>query len=85
MANAPRFKVYTPDGEYVASCKHAEDAAALVALYGDGATIRAGHSRRDILWHEGFQGQPAAESYDFVARTAEGWLREKQNQIAGRN
>ena len=34
MASAPPFKVYTADGEYVASFKYPEDAAALVALRG---------------------------------------------------
>lgn len=67
MASAPRWKVYNPQGEYVAACKHVEDAACLVAFYGDGATIRDGHGIRGIVWHEGKEGQPAAESYDHVA------------------
>lgn len=65
MASAPPWKVYTADGEYVAACKDIEDAAALVAFRGLGAQIRYEH--RHIVWREGFEQQPAAESYDFVA------------------
>lgn len=64
MAASPRWKVYSADIEYRAACKYVEDAAALVAMLGDGATIRAGHRR--IVWTEGQEAQPAAESYDFV-------------------
>jgi hypothetical protein len=66
MAESPKYKVYNRHGEYVAACKHAEDAAALVALYGDGATIKHGH--RTIVWCEGAESQPAGKSYDFVAQ-----------------
>lgn len=67
MAASPQWKVYNSAGEYVAACKHVADAAALVALYGDGATIRGGHSRSLTFWHEGAEHQPAGESYDHVA------------------
>lgn len=67
MAASPRFKVYNPDGKYVAACKHAEDAAVLAAFYGAGATIRPGHG--SPLWVEGSESQDACESYDFVAQT----------------
>ena len=67
MAASPGFKVYTTANEYVAACKHIEDAAAIVALRGDGATIRYNH--RHIVWREGNEEQPAAESYDFVYET----------------
>jgi hypothetical protein len=63
MASSPQLKVYR-NGEYVASCKYAEDAAAIVGLSG---TIRIGHNK--IIWHEGNESQPASESYDFVAET----------------
>lgn len=69
MAASPRYKVFNPEGEYVASCKHIEDAAALVANYGNGATIRDGHSPKNAVWTEGKESQPAAESYDFVLVT----------------
>lgn len=72
MATTPRFKVHTPKGEYVASCKFLEDAAALIAVYGDGATIK--DARTGItVWHEGRETMPAGESYDNVR--ALGWTR----------
>lgn len=66
MASAPKLKGYNPQGEYVAACKHAEDAAAIVAAYGSGATIRWNHRR--ILWEEGKEtAGKAGDSYDIVA------------------
>ena len=64
MAAAPRFKVYTPQGEYTAACKQIEEAACLVAFLGDGATIRPDHGKP--AWVEGREDQPAGESYDHV-------------------
>lgn len=66
MANAPQFKVYTADNEYIAACKHPGDAAAILALHGEGASIRRGHAKRDTLWVEGEDGW-AGESFDEVA------------------
>ena len=65
MASSPEFKVYSPQGEYVASCKFAEDAAAVVALHGTGAKIK--HYHKQVLWHEGAEDQEAGESFDHVA------------------
>lgn len=67
MAATPKYKIFMPDGEYVASCKYAEDAAALVAIFAAGATIRLSHKAKDTVWTEGETGD-AAESYDNVAR-----------------
>ena len=50
MADAPRFTVYSSDGEYVADCKFSQDAASIVAFY-EGGTIRDGH--RKTVWREG--------------------------------
>ena len=72
MAAAPALKVYTADGEYVASCRYAEDAAAIVATYGDGATIRNGHRRRDTVWTEGAEATRAGESFDLVTVVVNG-------------
>jgi hypothetical protein len=69
MAGAPAFKVYNSKNEYVAACKLPADAGALVAVYGNGTTIRLGHSKSAILWTEGKEKQPANESFDFVAET----------------
>lgn len=65
MAGSPQFKIYNKGGEYVASCKYLEDCASLAALYGDGATVRLGHST--IIWREGEEEIPAGESYDRAA------------------
>jgi hypothetical protein len=66
MAGSPRFKIHNPSGEYIASCKHLEDAAAIVGNYGDGATIKDGGR---VVWREGREAFSAAESYDGVRET----------------
>lgn len=66
MAATGQWKVYDAQGKYQAACKEIEAAAALVAFYGDGATIRHEHSKPQ--WTEGVDGA-AAESYDVVAET----------------
>ena len=66
MAATPQFKVYASDGRYMAATKEPEAAAAIVGFYGDGSTIRWGHSK--IVWTEGTDGT-ACESYDQVAET----------------
>lgn len=69
MAATPPWKVFSPSNEYLGSLTHAEDAAALVAIQGNGATIRfASHAKRDTLWTEGAEAFSAAESYDETAR-----------------
>lgn len=65
MAATPKYKVFNPSGEYVASCKYAADAAAIVAAYGDGAKIKLGHAQ--VLWVEGEEAIEAGDSYDEVA------------------
>lgn len=50
MAASPDLKVYR-NGEYVASCKYAEDAAAIVAL--SGGEIRLGHTARHTIYRDG--------------------------------
>lgn len=69
MAASPGLKIYDAENEYRASFHYAEDAASFIAFLGDGATIRNGHARKFILWSEGNEEQPAAESFDFVAET----------------
>ena len=68
MAASPQFKVYTSKDageEYIGCTKYASDAAVLISVLGEGATIRNGHQRRDIVWTEGWDGL-AGESYDTV-------------------
>jgi hypothetical protein len=58
------WTVTNSSGETIAKLRHLEDAAALVALQGDGAKIRFG---RVVLWREGSEDYSASESYDGVA------------------
>ena len=90
MARAPDWKVYF-EKEYIAACKHVEDAAALVAFRGHGATIRHGHRACDVVWTEGSESQSAAESYDYVSevvqqrvQTNRYWADEKRRAEANR-
>ena len=69
MAAAPRFKIFNPQGKYIAACKHIEDAAMVVGSYGDGAQIRDGHAKKYAVWTQGIDGD-AAESVDEVASLA---------------
>lgn len=64
MAQSPPFKVYR-DGEYIGSCKYAEDAAALIAINGIGV-VKFGH--RHVVWREGSEEISASESYDSAAK-----------------
>jgi hypothetical protein len=63
MAAAPALKVYTPEGEYIGAVKEVMGAAVLVGAYGEGSTVRMGHSKKMILWTQGVDGD-AGESYD---------------------
>ena len=62
MAASPKWKVYR-QGEYVAACKYAEDAAALVAV--SGGIVK--HDHNLVVWREGSEGFSAGESYDRAA------------------
>lgn len=68
MAGSPKWKVFNPQGKYVASCLHIEDAAAIISAYGEGATLRWGHRKCDTFWIEGEECAEAGDSYDRVAR-----------------
>jgi hypothetical protein len=64
MAASPAFKVYR-DGEYIASCKHPEDAAMIIAGTGSG---QVKHRHGKLLWDEGQEEIAAGESYDRAAK-----------------
>lgn len=89
MASAPVFKVYDSANNYQAACKQPEQAAVLVSFLGDGATIRFGHSVKNIVWVEGHQQDGkdgyACESYDLTAKTIEdrvfNEIHKKQNDL----
>lgn len=67
MSATPKLKIYNPQNQYIASCKYGEDAAALVALNGDGSTVRLGHTR--VIWREGAECQSAGDAYDYATVT----------------
>jgi hypothetical protein len=56
------FKVYR-DGELVAACRYAEEAAGIIAVSNSGVIKVNGR----IVWREGEEDQAAWESYDYVA------------------
>lgn len=66
QARYPSWKVFNPAGEYIAACHYAEDAAALVAAYGEGATIRWNRKNGPLVWTDGKDGS-AGDSYDYCA------------------
>ena len=78
--SSPNFKVFNPAGEYIACCKHSEDAAALASLSGYGSQVRYGHAKKDTLWTEGSERFPAGESYDGAAAI----MLERVDQIRAR-
>lgn len=61
------MKVYGAQNNYLGCVVEPESAAALVSLAGEGATVRNGHAKKNIIWHEGKEAQRAGESYDFAA------------------
>jgi hypothetical protein len=63
MASSPALKIYTAEGEYVGSAKDVIGASVMVQVYGEGSTIRLGHSKKAIAWTQGTDGD-ATESYD---------------------
>lgn len=81
MAASPIWKVYLGK-EYRAACKYVEDAAALVALLGDGTTLRCDHAL--VLWVEGKEDQSAAESYDHVVEVVHRRLGEHRDKVRGK-
>lgn len=64
MAGSPELKIFNPQGEYIGCVKYGEDAACLVSSYGDGATVRYGHSKKMTVWTQGSEEFSAGESYD---------------------
>ena len=66
MATTPKYKIYDSDGQYQASVKDPVAAAALMALYGTGASVKLKHQQ--VLWVEGMEDTPAHESYSEAER-----------------
>lgn len=60
------YRIYHEDGELMGRTFHIEDAAALVGLYGTGATIKC---CQRTVWTQGIDGD-ASDSFDEVAYAA---------------
>ena len=69
MAAAPEYKIYFR-GKYRGALKYLDDCVRFVAMLGTDAEIRLGHTKRHILWREGYEEQLARESYDIAERVA---------------
>jgi hypothetical protein len=70
-----KYWIYNNQGACIGRTSHAEDAAALVSLYGDGAKVR--YSKEGyLLWEEGieFDGE-AGESFDHAAKIMNGRIK----------
>ena len=65
MAGTPIYKVFTGDGEYIASVKRLIDGAIIVGAYTHG-TVRYGHTKAGIIWNEGHEEFSAGESWDYA-------------------
>jgi hypothetical protein len=78
MAKSPPFKVYR-NGEYVAACWHAEDAAAIAGMSA-GTQVRWGHSK--VVFTEPASeeaGVKAADSWDAAANLIRARVEELTN------
>ena len=45
-----RLKVYSPAGEYIASCRYLDDAAKIVLYRGAGASVKLGYSKWQTIY-----------------------------------
>jgi len=73
----PAIKVFDASGTYQASTHDYAAAATLMGLYGDGATVRLGHAKKDTVWTEGKDGA-AWENYDLVGEAIEAYYAEQR-------
>ena len=67
MAHTNWLKLYDRSGTFIASFRHAEDAALVATNYG-GSTIRDGHQKKRTLWTEGSEVTTGGESADECAQ-----------------
>ncbi len=65
MGRSPSIKCYDAAGKYQASVKDYDLAGAIMAMLGEGSTVRDGHTVSDIVYTEGVDGD-CGESYDAV-------------------
>ena len=67
MAHTNWLKLYDRGNKFIASFRHAEDAALVATNYG-GSTIRDGHQKKRTLWTEGSEITTGGESADECTR-----------------
>jgi len=79
MAAAPQIKIFDATGKYQASAHDYAAAACLMGLYGDGATIRLGHSKKETVWTQGIDGD-ATENYDCIYDAIYEWKRSQMDK-----
>ena len=60
---APQWKIFDAQGLYMGSLHDPTDAAAVIANYADGSTVRYGRDIEDTVWTEGADGE-AGDSFD---------------------
>ncbi len=60
---APQWKIFDAQGLYMGSLHDPTDAAAVIANYADGSTVRYGRDAADTVWTEGRDGE-AGDSFD---------------------
>jgi len=67
--NTTHWLVYTDRGTFEAATVYAEMAAAMVAVLGEGATVRPRMEPDHVVWREGAEEMSAGDSYDTAALT----------------
>ena len=67
MRSLPHWKVYNHGGTYEGEAVFGELAAAMVAVLGNGSTVRTAGGQ--VVWREGAEEFSANESYDGAAET----------------
>lgn len=81
MAGSPPYKIFR-DGEYIASVKYLEDAAALIGVC-DSGVVKFGHSK--IIWTEGSEDFEAGASYDRAAEVMRSRVQEIHEKSYAKN
>ena len=66
MAGSPQLKVFSPDGEYIGSCKYAEDAINMAQFRGNGAEVRHGHSKQMVIWRVSDEDDLTGDGEDII-------------------
>lgn len=60
------FRLFSADGQFIASCADPLQSALMVAALGHGATIRDSLFRKDVLWTEGSERHAADANFKYA-------------------